>query len=893
MTFEYDFSSSAEKYPDLIHGSDSDSLQSIGDEESTRKQDNNRLLAQAVEYLEEEGGDDSLATYMERVDSIDEMLVHQLPRHGLVCDPQLYRRVGALVAGVRRDFDNAAEYDSLGTESDDGDDDDALYQADSQSPSPTPAPTARPPFVKQHVERERHFAYGADTEPEYWYRDYPASLPFPETFMMEHWESIKMDFDLNRSKDAATAETIVRLDTPQMKRYFNLPLYESGSRFTLPKVSDEEREAVSRIGTVLRVREVANKFNEVDQTEGGINDYAPRLFLNKLEVREQWTPEQLRKAINESPLRSRAPPRPPVPSAARETPASSSRSSPAFRRISREVRQVEKGDTPDRPETFSTRPKATPAPTLSSSAPQRTPLVHGATSRTRPKPKSIAAPASTTRPAATQVAIPAKKPRGRPLLTSPKPVQAVARAVAMSSPSSPMPFKRKPSVGSQPYTTPKSSIKKVLRDNKTSKKSVGFAEAPVALEEDSEDPNYSASPCAQVFGALRRSDDRLLDDLHHNTAQYTAMLTSQANIAHQQLVTPPPTSTKQPLTPPLTDKKQSLGVQRVIALFKQIQAGTDTVQDGRIEFQLAEGEYDQIESLLHSDDALSGYVEDKIRYNYDGNKCKLAVRMPTAIHDCFIQAVRDDIYNQLKEIRNGSGKKAKFAQNVYVGGSTTIHFDTDTSSSKSRYDPDNSFWHEDAQYPGVIFEVGYSQQKKKLDRLADNYIVDSATAVQVVVCINLEYNNKKTKKATLSIWRPQLLDTPDGLELRSAEVVADKAFRDDEGNAVEHPGLRLRLSDFTYKELAQNELGDEDTDVYISGSQLCQYLDAVEARVKRVRGKPSNSKEIKKRPRSESPPEEIRASDEASYAKQEERAAKRADLDLDYEERSSTKSLSD
>jgi hypothetical protein len=55
--------------------------------------------------------------------------------------------------------------------------------------------------------------------------------------------------------------------------------------------------------------------------------------------------------------------------------------------------------------------------------------------------------------------------------------------------------KRKHSVGSQPYTPPKSSIKNALRDAKrlkvTTQKTVGFVDV---LEEDSEDPNYPASP---------------------------------------------------------------------------------------------------------------------------------------------------------------------------------------------------------------------------------------------------------------------------------------------------------------------------------------------------------------------------------------------------------------
>jgi hypothetical protein len=140
--------------------------------------------------------------------------------------------------------------------------------------------------------------------------------------------------------------------------------------------------------------------------------------------------------------------------------------SPAFRRISQVVRRAaENEDAIVQPTTFSTRP---PKPTV----PQP------ATCSTGPDPIS-------TTKFASHVAIPAKKPRGRPR-KSPK-------AVAASRPAGTITLKRKPSLGSQPYETPKSSIKKVLRDTKR-RKSVGFVETPIALEEDSEDPNYPASP---------------------------------------------------------------------------------------------------------------------------------------------------------------------------------------------------------------------------------------------------------------------------------------------------------------------------------------------------------------------------------------------------------------
>ncbi|KAA8627250.1 Z1 domain containing protein [Pyrenophora tritici-repentis] len=370
------------------------------------------------------------------------------------------------------------------------------------------------------------------------------------------------------------------------------------------------------------------------------------------------------------------------------------------------------------------------------------------------------------------------------------------------------------------------------------------------------------------------------------------MSTSQADVVQRQHVTPPPSLTDQPLTPPLTDKKPFAGALHVIALFREIQQGRNTTRDTQIEFELAEGEYDHIERTLQQDHVLWGYVQDKIRYDYDEDQCRLVVRMPTETHELFIDAVEDDIRSQLKKIRNGSGKQAEFAQKVRPARSTEIRFDTSALSSKSKYEPDASFKHKDAQYPGVIIEVAYSQKKKRLVRLAENYLLDSDANVRVVVGLDIAYG-KESRKATLSLWRPQLFDTPDGPELRAVDMVVDEAFRDDEGNPVDHPGIQLRLSDFTSKGLARKEIGDEDADICISGIQLCRYIDAAESNVRRALWTESLDNNVKKRKRSETPPEEIQSSDEAKYAKQEERAAKRTDCDTDYQDKSSTKSLSD
>ncbi|KAH9862953.1 hypothetical protein J1614_010730 [Plenodomus biglobosus] len=48
-----------------------------------------------------------------------------------------------------------------------------------------------------------------------------------------------------------------------------------------------------------------------------------------------------------------------------------------------------------------------------------------------------------------------------------------------------------------------------------------------------------------------------------------------------------------------------------------------STSEPNIKFTLAAGVYDQIEKTLPQDAKLSGYVKDKIRYDYDEDKCKL------------------------------------------------------------------------------------------------------------------------------------------------------------------------------------------------------------------------------------------------------------------------------
>ena len=77
----------------------------------------------------------------------------------------------------------------------------------------------------------------------------------------------------------------------------------------------------------------------------------------------------------------------------------------------------------------------------------------------------------------------------------------------------------------------------------------------------------------------------------------------------------------------------------------------------------------------------------------------------------------------MKAMRDGSGRTAQFAHKVRSARSTEIYLAASALSRKSKYEPEASFWHDDAQYPGVIVEVAYLQKRTCLSQLAENYLL--------------------------------------------------------------------------------------------------------------------------------------------------------------------------
>lgn len=144
--------------------------------------------------------------------------------------------------------------------------------------------------------------------------------------------------------------------------------------------------------------------------------------------------------------------------------------------------------------------------------------------------------------------------------------------------------------------------------------------------------------------------------------------------------------------------------------------------------------------------------------------------MPRLFHEKFLIFTARDIERQLESIAQSQGTSASFACKIDNIGSTTIDFE---ESDYGVHQADAAFKHFNERYPGVVLEISYSQKRKNLSRLADDYILGSDQNIRVVIGIDIEY--KATKQATVSIWRPQIIRNDAGEhELRSIQSVVDQ-----------------------------------------------------------------------------------------------------------------------
>jgi len=144
--------------------------------------------------------------------------------------------------------------------------------------------------------------------------------------------------------------------------------------------------------------------------------------------------------------------------------------------------------------------------------------------------------------------------------------------------------------------------------------------------------------------------------------------------------------------------------------------------------------------------------------------------MPSPLHESLLSYITQQLILQLRVVAQSDSPSAKFADDIENSASAEI---VSKDAQYGSHQPDASFQHFDAQYPGVILELSYSQKKKDLSRLADAYILGSNADIRVVVGIDVEY--KGSKKASISIWRPYIgVDAVGEKELSVVQTVTEK-----------------------------------------------------------------------------------------------------------------------
>ncbi|KAF9768945.1 hypothetical protein IL306_013698 [Fusarium sp. DS 682] len=131
------------------------------------------------------------------------------------------------------------------------------------------------------------------------------------------------------------------------------------------------------------------------------------------------------------------------------------------------------------------------------------------------------------------------------------------------------------------------------------------------------------------------------------------------------------------------------------------------------------------------------------RYEYDGGI--ITIRMPSKIHEDFAT----EFGLVLQRLIDGILSKMPNAPRITNRGNRPEH----EKSHKTRERlPDGQFKDDRAGKPGLVFEVGYSQIRDELEKIAKEYIIGTKGAVTTVVCFDLKY---KDGHSLVSVWRAE------------------------------------------------------------------------------------------------------------------------------------------
>ncbi|RSL44543.1 hypothetical protein CEP54_014640 [Fusarium duplospermum] len=273
------------------------------------------------------------------------------------------------------------------------------------------------------------------------------------------------------------------------------------------------------------------------------------------------------------------------------------------------------------------------------------------------------------------------------------------------------------------------------------------------------------------------------------------------------------------------------------------------------------------------------------RFDYEPRRGCLTVRMPSPTHDFFAMYFRDTVCAQLNKLAtDGTDEMKELAMKIESAmGSRVLLKEVDDANDEIKREPDILFKYPGTVYPGVVIEVSYSQDGKDLRRLAQDYILYSNADVKLFIGVDLNYHREPS---TVSLWRPEIIDSGDGEELRTCQYLHAKPFLSSDGEVLNHDeSLTIDIRDFATEEVSSTW---PSAKINIQFSRLAQM--AEDAR-QRQREQESTCPDVgvksrritRKRRLSSSPVQQLRPEDEDRVAGQEHAVAEKYyQADSDY-----------